>query len=515
MVGEQTELTKAGGENDSASSTKLHGETTRRRVKGQTVAKNLHDVVTVGPDTKSNTGTTEAENPNRDSRLGTLKRARAPDLVDGGIGTNGVGDIVSTVGERGGTGSHDLDEGVEVLGLVVVVRDVGVDSSKIASEDGLILGLHVDDVLVDTAEEEPLDKPEHDLGLVPLTLGPGADELLLLGHLNLTGSGGDGGVVRVVAGALVVGGLLADVGSLDVVSAGRVVAVAEVVELLAGQVTSVEVTDTTSSTLRLGRRLGALKQERAHSDVPPAELPVILDDNAVQPGDKEDGDNESPGGTDTNDHTGGLSIVEGDLDRTTLPDDKHSKESSGETKVHGDEEETLEGGIGSKHNGVLGDEEDDDSESTRDTRGNDPRKEHGDDTGADLTGGEVGPDNIVGTNERNTHTNDTTHDGVSGRDGETHASAEGKPGSGTDDSAHHAEHEKRRVALEGVNVDDLGTDGISDTGTDTDGTGKFEDGTESHGLDVPDGTGRDRGGPGVGNIVGTWKSLLLVKAIRI
>jgi hypothetical protein len=447
----------------------------------------------------------KAQYPNWNSRLGSLERAGLPDLVDGGIRSDGVGDVVGTVGERGGTGSHDLNKSKQVLGLVVVVRNVGVDGRKISSENGLLLGLHVDDVLVDTAEEEPLDIPEQNLGLTPLAVGLGANELLLLGHLNVAGDGVDGGgVVRVVAGVLVVGGLLADVCGLDIISARSVITVAEIVELLAGHVAGVEVTDTTRSTVGLDRGLGTLQQERAHGNVPPAELPVVLDDNAIQPGNEEDGDKESPGGTDTNNHTGSLSIVEGDLDGTTLPDDKHSKEGSGETKVDGDKEQTLEGRVGSEHDGVLGDQEDDDGEGSRDTGGDDPGQEDGDDTGADLTTVEVGPDDVVGTDKRNTHTNDTTHDGVSGGNSETHAGAEGEPGSGTDDGAHHTEHKKRGVVLEGVDVDDLGTDGISDTGTDTDGTGEFEDRTESHGLDVPDGSGRDRGGPGVGNIVGTY-----------
>src|SRR5687768_4889040 len=58
--GETGSHTQAGSENDSAGSTKLHGETTSRGVKGQAVTENLHDVVTVGPDTESDTSTTHA-----------------------------------------------------------------------------------------------------------------------------------------------------------------------------------------------------------------------------------------------------------------------------------------------------------------------------------------------------------------------------------------------------------------------------------------------------------------------
>lgn len=53
-------LTKTSGENNSDNSTKLHTETSRRRVEGQTVTKVTHNVVSVSPDAKGNSTTTEA-----------------------------------------------------------------------------------------------------------------------------------------------------------------------------------------------------------------------------------------------------------------------------------------------------------------------------------------------------------------------------------------------------------------------------------------------------------------------
>lgn len=55
------------------------------------------------------------------------------DLVDGSVGSDGVGDIVGIVSEGGGIGGYDLNEGVEVFSFVVVVFDVGVDGSEIIS----------------------------------------------------------------------------------------------------------------------------------------------------------------------------------------------------------------------------------------------------------------------------------------------------------------------------------------------------------------------------------------------
>lgn len=54
------ELTKTSGKDDSNDSTKFHGETSGRGVQSQAVTKVAHDVVTIGPDTESNSSTTEA-----------------------------------------------------------------------------------------------------------------------------------------------------------------------------------------------------------------------------------------------------------------------------------------------------------------------------------------------------------------------------------------------------------------------------------------------------------------------
>ena len=73
------------------------------------------DSVTIGPQTKDNTGTTKGENPSGDRNLGA-DLTSLPDKVDGSVGTDGIRDVVGTVGKRGGSGSEDLEEGVSVLG---------------------------------------------------------------------------------------------------------------------------------------------------------------------------------------------------------------------------------------------------------------------------------------------------------------------------------------------------------------------------------------------------------------
>jgi hypothetical protein len=54
---------------------------------------------------------------------------------------------------------------------------------------------------------------------------------------------------------------------------------------------------------------------------------------------------------------------------------------------------------------------------------------------------------------------------VSGRDRHTEAGGDGKVDGGSGDSTDHAQHQQGRVPLEGLDVDDLGSDGICDTST--------------------------------------------------
>ncbi len=53
-------LTEASGQDDGAGCAEFHGETARGRVQREPVAQHLHDVVAVGPDAESNTGTAKA-----------------------------------------------------------------------------------------------------------------------------------------------------------------------------------------------------------------------------------------------------------------------------------------------------------------------------------------------------------------------------------------------------------------------------------------------------------------------
>jgi hypothetical protein len=131
---------------------------------------------------------------------------------------------------------------------------------------------------------------------------------------------------------------------------------------------------------------------------------------------------------------------------------------------------------------------------------------HLDNTSLEVDGTVVliaNPDDTTAAEGTNTHTKDGTEDGVSGRDGHTELGGDGEVTGGGRDGADHTEHEKGGGVGEVVDRDDLGSDGISDTAANTNGTGEFENGAEDHGLDVGHGAGGDGRSPGVGGIVGT------------
>lgn len=113
------------------------------------------------------------------------------------------------------------------------------------------------------------------------------------------------------------------------------------------------------------------------------------------------------------------------------------------------------------------------------------------------------PGDTAATKSADTHTQDTAQDGVSSRDGKPEARGHGEVAGRGDDGANHAQHEQRGLVVKGTDVDDLGSDGVGYTSTDSEGTGELHEGGAQHGLEVGHGAGGDRAGPRVGDIVGT------------
>jgi hypothetical protein len=145
------------------------------------------------------------------------------------------------------------------------------------------------DVLVYTVQEGVLEPEKGDRGRVPSTSGwlvLGCGKLVFGGSFNVV-SGLDGRNVRVGTGRLRGDGVdstLLDVGVLGDVALASALGL----KLLSSKNTSVEILDATSlDTFRAGRRLRAAEEERTLDDLPGAELPVVLDDTAVEEGDED------------------------------------------------------------------------------------------------------------------------------------------------------------------------------------------------------------------------------------
>ncbi|KAF4505868.1 hypothetical protein G6O67_007772 [Ophiocordyceps sinensis] len=377
----RTGLTESSGHDDGDDGAQFHGEAPGRRHEGDAVAEVAHDVVAVRPEAEDDAGAAKGEDPKGHVGLVAGYLRGAPDLVDGGIGPDGVGHVVGAVRKGRGRGGHDLEERVEELGAVVKVAGPGMHLLDIAGEHRLF-ALGADNVLVDAAKHEPLGEPPDTGARVPGAVGLGADERLV----RPGAGGGSGGLVGVEAPGRIGGagrGLDLTLSlPLDVV--GGDIPGAAGVELLAGQVALVKVADDPLEVGR-GRRDGpASEQKGPLEDVPGAELPVLPDDDAVEPGDEEEGHEEAPGGAGGDDDAGDLSVAQVDGVVAALPDEQHDDERGRDPEVDGDEEEAPGRRVGAQQDAVFSDEEDDGAKGARHDGGNDPGEE-------DLSGHERKP----------------------------------------------------------------------------------------------------------------------------
>jgi hypothetical protein len=308
------QLTKTSGQDDSDNRAKFHGEATRWRHESHTVTQVTHDVVTICPETEDNTSTTESENPNGNLSLASRNCAGLPDLVDGGIRTDSVGNIVSAVDERGRSSSHDLEESVQEFGAVVEMLSASVDLFNITSNNRL-LALRTDNILIDTVENGKLESPPQESTSVPRGIRLGSNH----------------GLVLVWVDSRFLGGLLGDnllviATDLKIFTKGSSALSAALLKLLAGKMALVEVADNALEVVGSRRNRTTAEEERTEEDVVGLELPILLDDDTVQPGDEEDGHEKTPASTSSNDHTGDLLLSELDLIGATLPDEKHDNE---------------------------------------------------------------------------------------------------------------------------------------------------------------------------------------------
>ena len=77
------------------------------------------------------------------------------------------------------------------------------------------------------------------------------------------------------------------------------------------------------------------------------------------------------------------------------------------------------------------------------------------------------PGNTTATESTNTHTKDTTKDRVSGGNRETKTGSHSEVGRRSNDSANHTQHEKSRAIGESINIDNLCSDSVCNSTTNT------------------------------------------------
>lgn len=101
-------------------STHLHTGASARRVVGDLITHDLHDVVAVGDEAETDGQGNDGDLPERDVSLGRDGLAGLPCAVHAGPDADGVADVIGAVGEGRGAGGDDLDEGVEIFDFVAV-----------------------------------------------------------------------------------------------------------------------------------------------------------------------------------------------------------------------------------------------------------------------------------------------------------------------------------------------------------------------------------------------------------
>ena len=94
------------------------------------------------------------------------------------------------------------------------------------------------------------------------------------------------------------------------------------------------------------------------------------------------------------------------------------------------------------------------------------------------------PGNTAATKSTNTHTKDTAEDRVSSGNGETKTSSHGEVSGRSNNSANHTQHKKSRAVVESIDVDNLCSDSVCNSATNTETTSELHDTGTDHGLEV-------------------------------
>lgn len=423
--------TQLGAGQDGDGGGHLCRETTGRRHVGDLVTESAHDLVTVGQETQIDGHTTKDQDPGGDGGL-RVEIGVVPDVEDGGEGTNGVGNIVRTVGKGGEAGRDNLDGREEALSHRVVLGSILVDSSGIGA-------LVFMDVVSQTSKGSLL-------------------ELLEEGHLAL-------------------------------------------LELDQGRIDPALSIDTLSLTLLLlglsiiNNNTLALANKGNVEDVEPLERLLVLDSAAEERAEEEEApeeDSETDTDGNTDGDTDGGRLEAGGWG--TLEDDVKDLDGKGDTEVEGDGNQTaLERVIVLKNN-IASEHEEDGAYNTGSDGGDDPGRNNLVDTG---------PLDSIGTEGSDTSTRNGTDNGVGGGNGPAAGGSKENPGGGAHQGANHGQHEDFGLAGIQAGLDDSALDGLGGVGTKEVSSSELTETGNNQGLGKGNGAGTDRGGKGVGDIVGT------------
>lgn len=335
--------TELGAGQDGDRGTHLGRETTGGGHVGHLVTEGAHDVVTVGHQTKIDGNTSKGKNPDGDGGLLDVNVSVLPDVKDGGKGTDGIGNIVGTVGKGGEAGSDDLDGREETLSIAVVLGSVVVDSVGV-----LVMG---------------------DVDLLGKTVGEGTLELLAKGLLL---------------------GLESNQRSIGLAFTSLKISISGLATLLLEN----------RGDLALGL------DEGDDEEVEPPEVLVVLD-SAAEEGAEEEEAPEEDKGTDTESNTDGNTNVAVRLEGGiwgTLEDDVEDVDGQSNTEVGGDGNETALERVLVSQDQELSGTKDEGTDNTGADGGDDPGEDNlGDATPLNTVGTEGrdtstanGTDNGVG-----------------------------------------------------------------------------------------------------------------------
>ena len=485
-----------------------------------------HDVVTVSDKSETDGQGDDGDLPQRNIGLGADSLASGPSGVHSSPDTDGVTDIVSTVGEGCGTGSDDLNEGVEVLDLVRVLRCMCVHtfhaatfrSSKHTDLRAVNIVRHAvqssDNDLCREADESSLhvvklvDGSSSELVVVKSAHGP-AQRCLLLSQLSVVLLAGVGkqyavGFARVFVfmsgrGPLLrrsLGiqggnflGIVVEYRSFGLDIGSRALDVAGVLD------------DSVVGYLgELGIRRSSSAEERGTlDDIPDLEGVVLLDDLAVDEGNEEQGREDEQTESDSEGDAGNVPtrLVSQTKSRRSLVDDRQGADGTGDQEEDRRGPDSPAHGVLADVHGVLDEREDDRAEDARRNRCHAEAGEDGSQAGAVVPS----PLNLAGADCGNTNTCDGGNERVCRGNVGRVACAPHDPDSSTGGRASECEKLDTGVSVECSDGNDSVLDGGGSPGSDCEGSGDFKDQAEDHGLLVGDGAGGNTGGPGVGDIV--------------